>query len=203
MFLCVITWRRGGDRYVLADQCLADGLRLGRFRHTKDLCALWRRFPPKLQPDQEQWACPMLWTSPGVNSPWLNPPHSILHPQQIKKGGGENNPVQENIFSPPFLTPNFFSSHRDINQFVFISKERQQFPFLCEQTMSNRIIHFHDYYHNFSRFLPSCMLPSLCWGLSMPRRAGDGPPPPISHRDRRLRGENQLFMCARVFSVCK
>lgn len=24
---------------------------------------------------------PMLWTSPGVNSPWLNPLHSILHPQ--------------------------------------------------------------------------------------------------------------------------
>lgn len=49
----------------------------------------------------------MLWTSLEVNSPWLNPLHSILHPQPAahplfqlreKEGGGKNNPAQENNF---------------------------------------------------------------------------------------------------------
>lgn len=30
---------------------------------------------------------PMVWTSPGVNSPWLNPLHSILHPHSYLQPG--------------------------------------------------------------------------------------------------------------------
>lgn len=65
------------------------------------------------------------------------------------KRGGNNRPVLENGFFFSFQTWNFFSSHRDINQCVFIYKEDgNNFLFSVIQTMTNRIKCFHDYYCN-------------------------------------------------------
>lgn len=104
--------------------------------------------------NQAQRCEPPLW----VNSPWLNPLHSILHPQpaarplfQLRgKRGGKNRPVLENGFFFSFQTWKFFSSHRDINQCVFICKEDgNNYLFSVIQTMTNRMKCFHDYQYNF------------------------------------------------------